>query len=44
MVSVLKQAEVGVPVVEVCRKVGITECLDTHWFTTLAEAKQIIEA
>ena len=31
MVSVLKQAEVGVPVVEVCRQVGITEQTFYRW-------------
>jgi putative transposase len=31
MVAVLKQAEVGVPVVEVCRRVGITEQTFYRW-------------
>ena len=31
MVAVLKQAEVGVPVVEVCRRVGITEQTSYRW-------------
>jgi|SRR5579872_371331 len=31
MVAVLKQAEVGVPVVEVCRQVGITEQTFYRW-------------
>ena len=31
MVAVLKQAEVGVPVVEVCRQVGITEQTVYRW-------------
>ena len=46
----LKQAEVGVPVGELVRKVGISEqmfreeCLNVHCFTTLGEARQFIEA
>ena len=31
IVAVLKQAEVGVPVVEVCRQVGITEQTFYRW-------------
>ena len=31
VVAVLKQAEVGVPVVEVCRRVGITEQTFYRW-------------
>jgi putative transposase len=31
IVRVLKQAEVGVPVVEVCRRVGITEQTFYRW-------------
>jgi putative transposase len=31
MVAVLKQAEVGVPVAEVCRQVGITEQTFYRW-------------
>ena len=31
MVAVLKQAEVGVPVVEVCRQMGITEQTFYRW-------------
>lgn len=31
IVAVLKQAEVGVPVVEVCRQVGITEQTIYRW-------------
>jgi transposase InsO family protein len=50
IVGVLKQAEVGVPVGEPVRKVGIPEqtfrdeCLNTHWFTSLEDARQVIEA
>ena len=50
IVGVLKQAEVGVPVGELVRRVGISEqrfrdeCLNVHWFRTLGEARQIIEA
>ena len=50
IVGILKQAEVGVPVAELVRKVGISEqtfrdeCLNTHWLTTLGDARQIIEA
>jgi putative transposase len=38
MVAVLKQAEVGVPVEEVCRRVGITEqsfCRWKKWYVGL---------
>ena len=31
IIAVLKQAEVGVPVVEVCRQVGITEQTFYRW-------------
>ncbi len=50
IVGILKQAEVGAPVGELIRKVGISEqtfreeCLNVHWFRTLGEARQIIEA
>ena len=50
IVGVLKQAEVGVPVGELVREVGISEqtfrdeCLNVHWFTTLGEARQFIVA
>lgn len=37
----LKQAELGTPVEEVCRKMGIS--LNMHWFLSLEDARRKIE-
>ncbi len=48
---ILKQGADGVPVAEICRKAFIeafngrfrSECLNTHWFLTLADAREKME-
>jgi len=50
IVAVLKQAELGAPVADLIRHLGIAEqtlrreCLNAHWFESLQDAQARIEA
>jgi transposase InsO family protein len=44
-VFVIKQGEEGAPVAEICHKAGIIrQCLNTHWFLSLQDACEKLEA